>query len=99
MYYLFIITGLLILISFIADHKKTQKALMLAFKKLIKIAPAFFLMLILISIILYLAPDKIISKYLGNKNLFISISLASFFGSITILPGFIAFPLSGILLS
>ena len=55
-------------------------------------------MLILVSIILFLIPDEIILKYLGDENKFVGIILASFFGSITLMPGFIAFPLCGILL-
>ena len=39
-----------------------------------------------------------ISDYLGNNDKFIGVILASFFGSITLMPGFIAFPLCGILL-
>jgi uncharacterized membrane protein YraQ (UPF0718 family) len=56
-------------------------------------------MLILVSIILFLVPDKTITDYLGNNNKFLGLILASFFGSITLMPGFIAFPLCGILLT
>jgi len=55
-------------------------------------------MLILVSIVLFLIPDKVITDYLGSNNKFIGVLLASFFGSITLMPGFIAFPLCGILL-
>jgi uncharacterized membrane protein YraQ (UPF0718 family) len=55
-------------------------------------------MIILVSIILFLLPDEVISDYLGGDNIFIGVILASFLGSITFMPGFIAFPLSGILL-
>ena len=87
-----------LLISFIGNRGKTFKAVKIAFKKLVKILPAFLTMLIFISIVLFLVPDKIILHYLGNNNRFIGLTLASVFGSITIMPGFIAFPLSGILL-
>jgi len=40
-----------------------------------------------------------IKFYLGNSSKFISVLLASFIGSITLMPGFVAFPLSGILLT
>ncbi len=56
-------------------------------------------MLILVSIILFLFPDEVISSYLNNSSKFISVLLASFIGSITLMPGFVAFPLSGILLT
>lgn len=97
MYYLYIATGLTLLISFIGNRGKTFKAVKIAFKKLAKIFPAFLTMLILVSIVLFLIPDKTISNYLGNNGKFIGVILASFFGSITLMPGFIAFPLCGIL--
>lgn len=99
MYYLYIVTGLIILISFIANREKTLKAVNIALRKFLKISSAFLTMLILVSIILFLFPDEVILNYLGNNSKFISVLLASFLGSITIMPGFIAFPLSGVLLS
>ena len=98
MYYLYIATGLALLISFIANRDKTLKAVKIAFGKFINILPAFLSMIILVSIILFLVPDKVISNYLGKDNIFIGVLFACFFGSITLMPGFIAFPLCGILL-
>lgn len=98
MNYLYITTGLALLISVIADRNKTITAIKISYKKLVNILPAFLTMLILVSIVLFLIPDKVISNYLGNNNKFIGIILASFFGSVTLMPGFIAFPLCGILL-
>ena len=98
MYYLYIMTVLALLISIFKSVEKTFKAAKIALKKLVNILPAFLSMLILVSIILYLIPDNIILKYLGNHNKFIGIMLGSLFGSITLMPGFIAYPLCGILL-
>lgn len=98
MYYLYFITGLVLLISAIADRKKTLKALKISYKKIIKILPAFLTMLIFVSIILFFVPDEMISNYLGNNNRLIGLISASLFGSITLMPGFVAFPLCGILL-
>ncbi len=47
---LYIVSGLLLAASVIADRKKTLKALKIALKKFLKIAPAFVMMLILISL-------------------------------------------------
>jgi len=98
MYYLCIVTGLSILISAILDRKKTVMALKIAWKKFAKILPVFLTMLILVSIILFLIPDTMISHYLGNDSKFIGIVCASTFGSLTLMPGFVAYPLCGILL-
>ena len=99
MYYTYAITGLILLISFIINKQKTIKAIKISFIKFKKIFPIFITMLILVSIILFLFPDEVISNYLGNSSKFISVLLASFIGSITLMPGFVAFPLSGILLT
>ena len=98
MYFLYIATGLAVLISLIANRDKTLKALKVAAKSFIRILPAFLIMLILVSIVLFLVPDRLISEYLGESNKLTGVLLASFLGSITLMPAFIAFPLCGILL-
>ena len=98
MYYLYIATGLALLLSFIINREKTFKAITIAIRRFVNILPTFLGMLILVSIVLFLIPDKLISNYLGKNNIFIGVLFASFFGSITLMPGFIAFPLCGILL-
>lgn len=97
MQFLYISTLILIVISFIANKKNTIKALKIAYKKFSKILPAFLTMLIFISIIMYLFPQELILKYLGIGSKYLSTLYASLIGSITIMPGFIAFPLAGIL--
>lgn len=97
MYYTYAITGLTLTISLIVNREKTLKAVKIAITKFTKIFPAFLTMLIFVSFILFLFPDEVISNYLGHSSKSISVFLASLFGSITIMPGFIAFPLSGIL--
>jgi len=96
--YLLSITICALIISFIFDKDKTIKAINVAYKKFMNILPAFLIMLILVSIVLFLVPDRMIINYLGAKNKFFSVTLASIFGSITFMPGFIAYPLCGILL-
>ena len=98
MYYLYIITGLAVLISFFVNRKKTLNAVKIAVKRFVNILPAFLTMIILVSIVLFLIPDKVIANYLGSNNKLFGVLFASFFGSITLMPGFIAFPLCGILL-
>ncbi len=98
MYFLYVLLALALGISFIADRQKTYRALKIAYKKFTHILPQFLTMLVLVSIILGLVPDRLIAEYLGKSNLLTGLALAAFFGSITLMPGFIAFPLCGILL-
>ena len=99
MYWLYIVTGVAVLISFIASSEKTLSAVKIAIKRLTSILPAFLIMLILVSIVLFLVPDIVISNYLGADNKLVGVLLSSFLGSIILMPGFIAYPLCGILLS
>lgn len=98
MYVLYIITGFALFVSLIASREKTWRALKISFKRLIDILPAFITMLVLVSVALFFVPDQVISAWLGNDNRYIGVLIASFFGSITLMPGFIAYPLCGILL-
>jgi len=94
---LYIFTALCLTISFIKDKKQTIKALQIAIKKLKKILPMFTLIIIMVSILLYLLPEHVIIKYLGMENKWLAVSISSLLGSISVMPGFIAFPLSGLL--
>ena len=94
---LYLATAILFIFSFFSNRQKTLKALKIAFKRFRKISPAFLIMLILISIVLYIFPQELILKYLGVGNKYLSTLIASLIGSITLMPGFIAFPLAGIL--
>lgn len=95
---IYIFTGVAVFASLIANRSKTIKAFRVAFQKMLKIAPAFLTMTILISIIQYFVPDETVSHYLGYENKFIGLLIAYALGSISLMPGFIAFPLCGILL-
>ena len=98
MLYLYIMAGLALAVSVTASRDKTLIALEVALKRFLTIMPAFLAMLILVSIALFLVPDKFIADYLGKNSGFLGVLSASLLGSIILLPGFIAFPLCGILL-
>ncbi len=95
--YLYIVAGLALLVSLVFSREKTIRALKIAARRFIRILPAFLIMLVLISVVLYLVPDELISRYLGSDNRFTAVALASLLGSVTFMPGFITFPLAGIL--
>ncbi|MDC7226378.1 MAG: permease [Spirochaetales bacterium] len=55
------------------------------------------IVLVLVSFALHFMTPEMIEKYLSKGNQVIGVILASILGSVTMMPGFIAFPLSGIL--
>ena len=95
--YLYIVAGLALLVSLVFSREKTIRALKIAARRFIRILPAFLIMLVLISVVLYLLPDELISRYLGSDNRFTAVALASLLGSVTFMHGVITFPLAGIL--
>jgi len=95
----FYVTGILLLLSFFVDKEKTKKALFIAYKRFIIISPSFLIMLIFVSIILYLFPQEKIIMYLDSGYHLVNVILAAAVGSISVMPGFVVFPLAGILKS
>ncbi len=98
MYYFYAATAAAALISFMISREKTFKAFRIAYKRLVKILPAFLTMLILVSVVLFLIPQELISTYLGGNNRYIGVLIGAVLGSAVLMPGFIAYPLCGILL-
>ena len=97
MIYLLIISTTLVVISFFIDRKKTINGIKIAIKKFIFILIPILLVLIFVSLVLFFISEDVISKFLSNGNKYIGILIASILGSITLIPGFIVFPLCGIL--
>ncbi len=98
MYYLHMVTLVALVISLILSREKTLKVAKIALTRFLAIFPAFLTMIILVSVVLFFVPDKLISHYLGSDNIVTGVLCGALFGSITLMPGFIAFPLCGILL-
>ena len=98
MQYLYVIMAVLLLISFFFDRQKTWKSIIRGKNKLVKILPGYLKLLVLLSLVLLFSEDFIV-QYLGDQNVLLGSLLGLIIGSITMMPGFIAYPLAGILLS
>lgn len=94
---LYAATVILTIISFAADRGRTIRGLRIALKRLLRIGPAFVLMLILVSVVLFLFPEETIVRGLGSGGIWAGTGIAGLLGSIALMPGFIAFPLCGVL--
>ncbi len=89
---------LLLSLSFFKDRRKTAQALLKAWKSLEGILPQFLGIIVLIGILLAVFDPKTIQKLIGSSSGWWGTLLASAIGSITLIPGFIAFPTAAMLL-
>lgn len=97
-YVIFACAGLGLLVSYFKDVDKTKLALKKAWKSFENILPQFLSILLLIGMALAILSPEVISNLLGAKSGFLGLIIASIIGSITLIPGFIAFPLVAALL-
>lgn len=95
---LYVVTAVALAVSIIASRGKTIDALKLAGRRLAKILPAFLAMLVLFSATITLLPQEVVMGLLGKDSGWQGVAIASAAGSVTLMPGFIAFPLCGALL-
>ena len=95
---LYVLTAVALGASLIASRQKTLAALKLAAKRLARILPAFLTMVASFSVAITLVPQEVVTRLMGRDSGALGVAIAAGVGSITLMPGFIAFPLSGALL-
>lgn len=95
---MYILAAILLLASFLKDRQKTRMALKKAWKAFENIMPQFLGILLIIGMTLAIVSPEMISKVLGRESGFVGMLAAAFIGSITLIPGFVAFPLASALL-
>lgn len=88
----------LLLLSFIKDKKKTKMAIKKAWKAFENILPEFLVVIILVGFLLAILNPETISKIIGAESGWFGVILAGVIGSVTLIPGFVAFPTAAILL-
>jgi len=92
------VTALLLIISFVKDRKKTVQALRKAWKALEHILPEFLVVILLIGLLLALLNPQAISAVIGKDSGLWGLLISLIVGSITLIPGFVAFPTAAMLL-
>lgn len=95
---LYCVAGCLLALSFFKDRQKTKAALKKAWKSFENILPPLLTVLFIIGILLSIMDAQTISNLLGAESGVIGLTLAAVLGSITLIPGFVAFPLAASLL-
>lgn len=98
-YILYITTIVLLFISFYKDKAKTRMALKKSWKAVENILPQILSVFILVGIMLSVLDEQTISALIGNESGILGLALSALIGSITLIPGFVAFPLAASLLN
>lgn len=96
-YIIWAMTIVALIVSFVFDKNKTIGALKMAGKRLLKIMPLFFYVIGLTAIVMAAIPNEFIQNILGEESGIGGILLALGLGSVTMMPGFVAFPLAAAL--
>ncbi len=92
------LTIILLIISFLKDKKKTKMSLKKAWKAFENILPQLLVVLLIVGIMLAILNTETISKIIGSDSGWLGVVIASVIGAITLIPGFVAFPMAALLL-
>lgn len=94
----YIIAILSLIISFFKSKEKTKMVLKKAWKSFENIMPQFLAIILVIGIMLSVLTPEQISRFLGQDSGIMGVVIAAFIGAVTLIPGFVAFPLASALL-
>jgi uncharacterized membrane protein YraQ (UPF0718 family) len=95
---LYVITIFLLGLSYYKDKGKTKKAMKKAWKAFENILPQFLGVIVLVGIMLAIFNAEFISKIIGAESGWYGTLISALVGSITLIPGFVAFPTAAMLL-
>lgn len=91
-------TIIFLIFSLVKNKEKTKNALRMAFGMGKSMILSILSIILLIGLVLALLPPEQIAGYVENQNIFIATIVSALFGTITLIPAFIAFPLVGTLI-
>lgn len=94
---IWVVTLLFLLISLIKDKEKTKQALKMAFGMGKSMVGSILSIVFAIGLILTIFPPEQIAGFVGSQSVLLATVVAALFGTITLVPAFIAFPLVGTL--
>jgi len=95
---LLIFTLAAVILSFIANRKKTLQGLKMALNLFLNTLPSFITVLIAVAFLLAFLPKEVLTKLLGEKSGAFGFVIAALLGSVSLIPGIVAYPLSSVLI-
>lgn len=95
---LYSLAGILLAVSFLKDRSKSLMALKKAWKSFYNLIPQMLGIMMFVGISLALLSPSSITKLIGGESGILGVVIATIIGSVTLIPGFVAFPLAAALL-
>ena len=95
---LYLVTLVLIIISYKKDKEKTKKALIKGWKSIENILPQFLGIILVVGITLAVLKPEMISNIVGNNSGILGVVFSAVIGSIIMMPTFVAFSTGDMLL-
>jgi len=96
---IYLIAIVFLIVSFIKSRQKTKQVLLKAWNSFKNILPMLLGVILLVGLMLSILDANLISKIIGKQSGFYGVMLSALVGSITLIPGFIAFPTAALLLN
>lgn len=96
---LYAVAGIALATSFLKNRRMTIHAIKKAWKAFENILPQLLSILLVIGVMLAVLTPEQISIFLGAESGWLGVLMAAAIGSITLIPGFVAFPLAAALLT
>ena len=84
--------------SWLKDKAKTKAALLKGVRSFLQIFPLFASVLLLIGLMFTFVSPELVARLIGGATGFLGMLVTSAIGAITLIPGFVAFPLAASLL-
>ena len=94
---IWVVTLVLLVFSFLKDKEKAKETLKKALFMGKGMALSILAVIFTIGLVLAILPPQQISEIISKQNLYVATIAAAAFGTITLIPAFIAFPLIGTL--
>lgn len=94
----YLLTISLVILSFFNDKEKTKQSLKKAWESFVNILPKLLGIVSAVGIIITFLNPETIGKLIGDSSGWSGVIIAAIVGSVTLIPGFVAFPTAAILL-
>lgn len=95
---LYVVSIGFLVVSFVKDRGKTRAALIKAVRAFLNILPDFATVLAIVGLVLTFLSPGIVAGLIGRGTGILGMLITSVVGAITLIPGFVAFPLAKSLL-